>query len=494
MLIFFNKNKIWFFLFFLIIFSGFLRFNNLHNLYIFAFDEEYQATYAMTLVNDFHPIWIGVSASFLDYYLGPYFTYFTAFWLFLSKGDPILTAYIGGFLGVITTLVIFYIGKRFFNLTTGIISSLLYAGLPLFVFYDQKYWNPMFVQLIVLSIFASLILIKKSPWWWLLFSASIGAIFQTDLAPLPLLFVGVWLFFKGKYFLNKKLFLSCILVFLFFYWPLIIFDYNHNWSNLTVLSRYKEQVAKSGAKFDPQGKVISIFDTLGRFWYLEPGKSNAHEINIFCNSQRTNPSSVLIGLSAALLLLFFYLCFKKKKREYTILACLLLTSIIFYVLYTGGAFEYYVHGFITLFVFIPGIIISLIKSKYKLIATLFIVYILILGFNTVINSSDKYSLHYKKALISSVMEIVKNDSFSIDKIGECYTYDGWRYLFKVYGKTPSQSFTDKNFAWLYPKEVITELAIYNVILSENILIDNPNLIDYKKITEGGFSAYIKKVN
>ncbi len=103
----------------------------------------------MTLVKDFHPIWIGVSASFLDYYLGPYFTYFTAFWLWLSQGDPEITAYVAGVVGVITSVVIFFAGWRIFNLTTGMIGSLLYAGLPIFVFYDQKYWNPMFVQLIV---------------------------------------------------------------------------------------------------------------------------------------------------------------------------------------------------------------------------------------------------------------------------------------------------------------------------------------------------------
>src|SRR3989338_6892542 len=112
MLTVFLRNKIWFFVIFLVFFSGFLRFNNLHNLYIFAFDEEYQATYAMTLVKDFHPIWIGVSASFLDFYLGPYFTYFTAFLSYFSKGDPMLHAYFAAGLGVFTTVLIFLTGWK----------------------------------------------------------------------------------------------------------------------------------------------------------------------------------------------------------------------------------------------------------------------------------------------------------------------------------------------------------------------------------------------
>lgn len=489
----FLKCKIVIFIIFLILFAAYLRFHNLSNLYIFGFDEEYQATYAMTLVNKLHRIWIGVSASYIDFYLGPYFTYFTSFWLMLSKGDPLITAYIAGIGGVITSVVLFFIGRKFFNLTTGIVASLLYAGLPLFVFYDQKYWNPMFVQLIVLFMFTSLILIKKSPWWWLLFVAMVGAIFETDLAPLPLAIIGVWFFIKGKYFLNRKLVLSCILVFLFFYWPLLVFDYYHNWSNLTFLTRYEDQVKKSGAKFDPVGKIFSVTDTMGRFWYLEPGKSNTTELNIFCNSERTYPAVWISGLSVALFLFFLFKAFKKKKYEYHLLGYFLIVSLVFYILYSGGSFEYYLHGFITLFVFIPGIIISQVNNKLKPLLLLTIFIVLAIGLNTVLHASDRFSLSPKKKLISKVMSVIGQGSFSLDKMGECHIYDGWRYLFKAYGKVPLRSFTDKNFSWLYPKEVSNDLVNYDVVLSEYGVSSERDLSGYFKIDEGGFSAYIKKL-
>lgn len=490
----FRKHKILFFLLFLICFGLFLRFYNLPNLYIFGFDEEYQATYAMTLVNHFHRIWIGVSASFLDFYLGPYFTYFTSFWLWISKGDPILTAYVAGLVGVITSVVIFFVGQKFFNLTTGIIASLLYAGLPLFVFYDQKYWNPMFVQLIVLLMFASLLLIKKSPWWWLLFTAMVGAIFETDLAPLPLALIGVWLFIKGKYLLNKKLVISCLLVFLFFYWPLIVFDYYHNWSNLTVLGRYSQQAKKAGVKFDPMSKFSSVADTMGRFWYLEPGRPNADEISIFCNSQRTNPAPWITGISIGLLLFFLAKAIRNKEAPYRLLGFFLLVSLAFYILYSGGSFEYYLHGFTTLFVFVPAVLISQSRKKLRYLSLTIVILALVFGFNTVINSSDKFSLGQKKKLISQVMEKIGSSSFTIDQTGYCHTYDGWRYLFKAYGRTPDRSFTDESFAWLYPKEVKRDPVDYNVILSENGAQSDKDLSEYIKINAGGFSAYIKKIN
>lgn len=483
-----------FFLIFLIGFGAYLRFHNIGNLYIFGFDEEYQATYAMTQVLDFHPIWIGVSASFLDYYLGPYFTYFTAFWLMLSGGDPLITAYVAGVVGVITSIVIFFVGWKFFNLTIGIISSLLYAGLPLFVLYDQKYWNPMFVQLIVLAMFISLLLIKKSPWWWLLFTAAVGAIFETDLAPLPLVFIGIWLFIKGRYFLNKKLVLACFALFMLFYWPLLIFDYYHNWSNLTVLGRYTRQAKESGAKFDPKHKLLSFADTMGRFWYLNPGRPNVEELNIFCNKERTSPSIWLTGFSLVLFLFFLFKSSKSTKNADRLLASFLLVSLVFYLLYSGGSFEYYLHGFITLFVFVPAIIISRSNKKLKIGFFILIIIVLISGFNTVLNSSDKFSLGAKKKLISRVMDEVGQNSFSLEKMGECYTYEGWRYLFKVYGRTPATSFTDQNFAWLYPQEVKRGPVDYNVIISEKGISPEGDLSGYNKISEGGFSAYIRRVS
>src|SRR3989344_5462278 len=141
----------------IIVLSAFLRFHNLPQLFIVSIDEEYQATLAQTIVQHFHIIWIGVSAANLDFYLGPFWTYFTALWLFLSKGDPLITGYISSVIGVLTTILVFIVGLRLFNPRVGLIASLLYACLPLMVYFDQKYWNPSPVPflslLIVLAIY-----------------------------------------------------------------------------------------------------------------------------------------------------------------------------------------------------------------------------------------------------------------------------------------------------------------------------------------------------
>ena len=113
----FNKYKLYILLILILSLSAYLRFHRLGDLYVFNLDEEYQATYAWTEVLNPHPIWIGLIASALEFYIGPYVVYLTAILLSFSKGDPIITAYFAAFLGVITTAVIFFVGKRIFNLT-----------------------------------------------------------------------------------------------------------------------------------------------------------------------------------------------------------------------------------------------------------------------------------------------------------------------------------------------------------------------------------------
>src|SRR3989344_2594248 len=228
--------------------AAYLRFHRLSEIYVFNLDEEYQATYAWTLVKDFHPIWIGLAAAALEFYIGPYTVYLTAILLAFSKGDPIITAYFAAFLGVATTALIFWTGKKIFNLTTGVIASLLYAGLPLFVFFDQKYWNPSFGPIITILLFLTLILNKTSKRWWIMFAALSGAIFETHLPPFPLLLIGLMFFIKGKYWQDIKLILISLLVFLVFYWPLLVFDFNHNFSNLKVLTRIEKS---SNISFNP---------------------------------------------------------------------------------------------------------------------------------------------------------------------------------------------------------------------------------------------------
>ncbi len=492
------------FLILIIALSALLRFHNLSNIYVFNFDEEYQATYAWTQVLDPHPIWIGVSSSFLDFYLGPYFTYFTAILLAISHGDPMITAYFAAFLGVVTTVAVFFTGWKIFSLKTGITASLLYASLPLFVFFDQKYWNTMFVPLITILLFVAMYLIKKSYWWWVLFAALFGVVLETHLEPAPLILIGVWYFIKGGYFKKIKLLLVCLIVFVIFYWPLAVFDYNHNFSNWAIFPKFNDQLNQSKIAFNPTAKYKTLFDSLGRFWYLKQGNPNADEINFGCTSLSVKPEFKIIDkyahrtyaprwlslITAASLLIFLAVSIKSKSRQERLLGIFLAAALLFFTIFPGGSSEYYALSILVLFTFVPGILIS--KMKNSQLPILLIILAPLAGINTVLKISDEFSLRPKKILINKVMKVVENDPFSIEGRGICHDYEGWRYLFKIYGRVPNQSYTDKNLGWLYPDEISKEPSKYTVILSEDRIPLKEDLSHLQSIKEGGYRAYIRK--
>lgn len=486
--------------------SAFLRFNRLNDIYVFNLDEEYQAAYAWLQVLDPHPIWIGMIASVLEFYVGPYIVYLTAILLKLSNGDPIITAYFAAFLGVISTAVIFFVGNRIFNLTTAVISSSLYASLPLFVFFDQKYWNPMFGPLVTVLLLLSLILSRKSKWWWVLFASLAGAIFETHLPSFPLLLIGVWYFLVGKYWKDIKLLILCLIAFLLFYWPLIVFDLNHNFSNLKVFTRVLSENNQSNTSLNPEAHFRTLFDSMGRFWYLNPGIPNADEVNFGCSSlslstgyqtidkytQRTYAPFWLSLISLGMLLYFLGKNLKGNKFPLKILALFLTISALFFLIYPGGAYEYYILNFLTLFSFVPAILISQLSEKRKLIGFGLVFIVIYLGINTVMHTSDEFSLGSKKALIGRVISVVGEDSFSIEGRGICHNFEGWRYLFKVYGRVPNQSYTDSSFDWLYPMEISKEEPVYTIILSEDRIPLKEDLSNLESIKEGGYRAYIRR--
>lgn len=499
-----KKYKLFIILLFIIIVSAFLRFHRLDQIYVFNLDEEYQATYAWTEVVHPHRIWIGLAAAALEFYLGPYMVYFTAILLSLSKGDPLITAYFAAFLGVVTTAVIFFVGKKVFNLATAAVAASLYAMLPLFVFFDQKYWNPMFGPSVTMLIFLTLIMVRQSKWWWVIFAALAGAIFETHLPPLPFLLIGIWYFIRGKYWNDFRLLFICCLTFLLFYWPLIVFDFNHNFSNLKVVARVFAQ--NHSSSFNPVAKFDTFFDSLGRFWYLKSGSPNADEVNFGCSAlsfsngyqqinkytKRTYAPFWLSLISSGLLLYFIARNLTNKKFPYKLLVLFLTISALFYLIYSGGSYEYYTLIFFTLFTFVPAILINHLNKIIKIIFFAMLLIAISLGINTVLHTSDEFSLAPKKVLINKVMNMIGNEPFAIEGRGICHNYEGWRYLFKVYGRVPIKSYTDGSLGWLYPNEISTEAPKYTIILSEDRIPLNEDLSSLTSIKEGGYRAYIRK--
>lgn len=479
--------------------SIFLRFYKLQDLFIFGADEEHQTTLAMTVVKDFHIIWIGVSAANLDFYLGPFWVYFTSFWLFLSKGDPLITGFVASTIGVLTTLFIFLVGKKLFSVKVGLIASLLYASLPLIVFFDRKYLTPTLIPSLSLIMLFSLYQTKYSKKWWILFAAAYGLVFHTHLS---LIFFGLIVFYfliRDRKTLSKKVVVISSFVFLVIISPLIAFDYFHKWSNITVPFRLLKTTNTEPLYINLQAHSKSLFESLGRLWYLNPGTVISDEIPFDCSlifanatSTRTKPSFWLSITSLILLGWFLSRRVTWKERRYRVLALSVLVVIIPFLLFPGGAFEYYLLGFFPLFLFLPGILLQNVKSWGEIIMVGIVLSFPVLGIYTIMNTNMDFSFKIKKELISQVIRVVDDQPFELYEDGICHKYEGWRYLFSIYGKRPEKSSTDPVLGWLYPEEITDKRARYTVIVSEANTAPSYDIKEAFKIVNGGFIAYILK--
>ena len=212
-------------------FSFFLRLWNAEDKYVFTADEEYQVTYASTIIKDFHPVWIGVSAANTGFYLGPWFTYLTAGLLKISAGDPLITIYLTAALGAAATALVYVLGKAIFGSKTGLLAGLIYATSPLLVYFDQRYWNPSLLPVLSLVLLLSLIKLKESYWWLIPFSAAYALVFNSHLSLIPyaLVLIPALLFRQSKSPRRKILppVLVSLALFAVIYSPLIVFDLVH---------------------------------------------------------------------------------------------------------------------------------------------------------------------------------------------------------------------------------------------------------------------------
>ncbi len=358
-----------------------LRFYNLPEAFVFAGDEEHQVILAQSIVKDFHIIWIGVNAAHLGFYLGPYWTYFTAFWLWLSGGNPLITGYVSSAIGLVATFTIIIVGSALFGRRTGLSAGLLYATLPIIVFFDQRYWNPSLIPLLSLLLLFALCKLKDNPKMAILYGAGFGMVFHSHLSLIPLAGVALfWIIWKKIKLPKKILFLSAA-AFIIMILPLIAFDYFHKGSNITTPLRFSGIAAEPVNRVNPAHHFQALFQTMGRIWYLTPFSNNADEVIAPCAvssrtdtkpelkniSKRFNPPFFLSFAGSAVFFLFLFNKATWKKQNNLLLALSLLTIVTSFLFFPGAAFEYYLLGIFPLLLFLPGILLDYFKNFKKAI-------------------------------------------------------------------------------------------------------------------------------
>ncbi|MDO8619135.1 MAG: glycosyltransferase family 39 protein [Candidatus Daviesbacteria bacterium] len=470
-----------------------IRLTTVAKLMPFTPDEEYLSYIAQTLIKDFHIIWIGVSALGFDFYMGPFWIYIIYPFLFLSHGDPLILGYLASALGVGAAYLLYWLGKKLFNEKVGLIASLLYAFSPLLIYYDQKPY-PSGIPFLSLLLAISIYMTKYSNKWWLLFAFAYAMVFHIHLSLTLVIFVAFYWGFLHRKLLNKKIILLSLLVFTLTISPLIAFDYFHKMSNITVPLRIIKSLGSHTNKLDFGSRFNIFFESLGRIWYLPPYRESSEEIVYPCTVDFSTSSRPPLILSVLTLILLLYFAINKSISKNEGKKFLLLLSLPFLVPFTIlpviGPVEYYLLGFFPLLLLIMASIVDQFRYPIKYLAYICIIVMVSLSVFTVTHAKGDYGLNVKRDLIQKVIQTIGDQPYDLSEEGVCHKYEGWRYLFAVYGRRPERSSEDTTFAWLYPIEVSTKPAKYSVIMKETG-VQVPINQNYKYLLQsGGFSAYI----
>lgn len=475
--------KTWLLLLILLL-AGFFRFYNLQNWLYFGMDQEYQALIVSNIVSGAHFPLIGVNAADTGLYLGPFFSYFAAIPFAIARGNPVGWAITASLTGILVCYLIFKVGRAMFSERAGIFAALFTATSFLFSFYDRKFWNPGLVPLFSLLIGYLLFKINRRSYRSLIWLALVfGLAVQCHLSILvfvPFILYTVWV---NRIRIPRKILLWSLAVFLLLQMPLFIFELRHDFTNSRALINLVTGSNTAGISSNIIERNKIFISLLGRFiWvpsapdlFLEFGQC----MGLSPYKKTAYPEGVilmLVGIGT-----FIWWCrgkncsrlerlsFKKYMQapSFFIVTLFALTFLVIQ-LYPRGFYEYYL-----LYLF-PWLAIALgvsadffwRKKHGNLPVIAFFFLYIIFNFLTLMTSSSTFAYRDKIKALGFVKEQLAGKSYSLEAVGECPRFGGYRYLFDRFVGGPVKSYMDVYFSWLYAaKDLISSRPEKIVLLS-----------------------------
>lgn len=465
-----------------LILAIFFRYYHIYQWQFFGMDQAYEAFLAQNIVTGHHFPLIGVNASDTGLYLGPLFIYFAAIPFFLSGGNPLGWSIVASLLGVVTTLVIFWVGKEMYNTRVGFLAAFLYAGSMLAAFYDRQFWNPMFVPLFSLIIgYFSFLLLKNSKKSVIVLAVLMGLSLHIHLSLLIFLPLVLYVTWKKKKLIGTKLIVASIILFIFLQLPQIFFEVRHGFVNTRAAFALLSAKSNNTQTFLSRNSIF--LSSVGRFVLLPFASDLSLQSGQCISLIGYKKDDIFLGFIVLFLILIVYFdragvfvekVLKRKRKgppvEFSagsrVIVFIFFLSLLFTEFYTRGVFEYY---FLFLFpwlaILLGRILDYTAQNRYGRMSIISVLLIFAV-FNLVSLFTARFSFSYEKkmAAVNFAKKYVTAGNYSLEAVGECARFGGYRYLFGHFAGIPVSSYMDSYFGWLYPTGRVKEQNL-TVLLS-----------------------------
>lgn len=447
----------------LVIIGVALRLWRLPELFHFTYDEEIIAFVGKRMFVNLHiPLIGGVTP--MHIHLAPYFYWLSGVILFFSRLNPLGWGVAAALLAGITMMLLYLAGSRIFGSKVGIIAIFLYAFSFNQNIFDRHYWGLSFNGILSLLVFLSLYeLSTGNHRFAYLLAGALAFGFHTDPSTIVLFVLTVlaWVTFKIR--LPGQVLVKAGLIFLLSFFPLLVFDLRHDFSNSRGIFQYIDEV-RAGRHGVVERNISAVLAfvpaTLARYLYI-PGKVDLAREYSYCPAHalsRTQSEPLWI-LGLVLFITGFASVIQKSNQSEKLGISLILQLFIsvylgvfvYGVIFKGDLFDHYLATLPPLFYLLTGFMISKLSKNYNWIIWVVGILFIFVNMKQTLAATHSFGYADKTNAVKWAIAATGNDPFSLDVIGDCFRYNGYRYLFYFNGKEPVKSYVDANFTHLYDR-------------------------------------------
>lgn len=446
----------------LVLITFLLRLYKLEELFYFTYDESIPAFVSRRLILWHHIPLIGGATPF-GFHLGPYFYWFYSAMLFFGNLNPIAWGIAASLISSVTTFLIYIVAKEFANKKIAIISATLWTFSYLSNIYDRHLWALFWGPLLSLLVLFFLNKITKG---FHKFIIPLGFVLALGIHadPSNLIFVGLaivtWIIYRLP--LNTKTIIGLLITPLLLI-PLIIFDLRHDFANTRPVLDFIK-AGKNTPGFNPEyfsHNLLLLPKAFSRLIYKFGDNEITKQYSYckdFVEEKFSAIPSILVLVSALCILYFIYWSLAKNQkpswRLVSILVIFYFAGILLYgSVLKGDIFEHYITGLFPAFLLITALLLSHLPKKIWIFGLAVFVAANLYKLSV---SQSSMGLSIKRQAIEYTMRAVGDKPFSLDSLSTCWKYNGYRYLFAVFGREPQKSYVDPNFSYLYGTTPVLE--------------------------------------
>lgn len=410
--------------------GGFLRFYRLIPSLQFLGDQGRDALVLKRIILDHDLVFIGPITSVGDMYLGPFYYYLMAPFLWIFNFNPAGPAIATTFIGLITIPVLYFITKRMFSKKAAIYASILYAFGSVPIIQTRGAWNPNPMPLAVLIMLYSLhqSIYKKNPKTLWVFGLSLAIALQLHYMIVFLAPFLIWqttLILKNKN--TRKYFYQAILAFTLLNLPLILFELKNDFLNTRGLNYYFQ--TNEYQKFN----ILKLLkDMIGR---------SQEVVGMMLGfGEKTNLTRTWVTRISLATMTYFLI--KKPKKELTIIAIWILSSIATLAFFKGPVFPHYL-GFVMPIVYIlTGFLLSKFKKALLIVPICFISFFIYFNYQSLsqayASKGNLISVQKTSQFIAKDIDQNKHTNYNITLIDGTKDYKAmsFRYFLELNDTKP----------------------------------------------------------